>query len=230
MENLNQIQMKVLTKLLFNPKARFRDLNAEHLSTDNFSYYIRFLIKSGLIKKEGYFYSLTTKGKMVAGKIDTDSHTLEKQPKISIIVIPHKLIGGKQKFLIQQRKKEPYFGYWGFMTGKIRYGQTLGEVAERELEEEIGIKARFKFCYEIHEMVYDKKTGEQLEDKFFHVIEATDLKGEVIENTKEGQNKFVTVGEFRKMRPKYHNENDILTWFLNKDYSFKEEKYYIEKF
>ncbi len=230
MENLNQTQIKVLAKLLFSPKARFKDLNTDHLSTDSFSYYIKSLIKTGLIRKDGYFYSLTIKGKMAAGKIDTDAHVIEKQPKVSIIIIPHKLIKGKQMFLVQQRRKEPYFGYWGFMTGKIRYGQTVFEVAQRELKEEMGISAKFKFSYELHEMVYDKKTKEQLEDKFFHVLEATNLKGEIIENTKEGHNKFVTIDEFRKMKPKYHNEDDILSWLLNKNHSFKEEKYYIKKF
>jgi len=230
MESINEIQLKVLSKLLFSPKARFKELNTDKLSTDNFSFYIRSLIKSGLIKKEGYFYSLTTKGKMTAGKIDTDNHTVEKQPKVSIIIIPHKKIGKKDLFLVQERRKEPYFGYWGFMTGKIRFGQTINEVAQRELMEETGITGKFKFCYELHEMVYDKKTGEQLEDKFFHVIEAIDLEGELMAETKEGRNKFVSIAEFRKMRPKYHNEDDILAWFLKRDFKFKEEKYYIDRF
>lgn len=222
--------MKILSQLLFNPKSRFRDLNKDHLTTDHFSYHLRTLVGSGLVKKEDSKYSLTSKGKMLAGKIDTAVHKVEKQPKVSVVIIPHKTVKGKEMFLIQERTKEPYFGYKGFITGKIKYGETITETAERELKEESGVGGKFRFCYEIHEMVYDKLTGEQLEDKFFHIIECYDLVGKVSDKTPEGKNKFVTESEFKKMKPIYHNEIDLLDWFLKREFGFKEQKYIIESF
>lgn len=226
MDNLNVIQIKILAQLLFNPKSRFKDLNADRLTTDNFSYHVRSLLTRGLITKSGNFYSLTTGGKMLAGKVDTATNTIEKQPKVSVILIPH----NKNQFLIQQRTKEPYFGYWGFIAGKIRYGETVCETAKRELLEEAGITGDARFCYEIHEMVYEENSHDQLEDKFFHIVEIANLSGNLIESTQDGKNKFVSVSEFKKITPKYHNEQELLDWFLNKDFKFKEEKYYIEKF
>jgi 8-oxo-dGTP pyrophosphatase MutT (NUDIX family) len=230
MEKLNQAELVILSRLLFNPEARFRELNTDRISTDRFSYYLRLLLNGGLIQKRGLFYSLTAKGKMTAAKIDTTSRTIEGQPKVSIILIAHRPENGGEKFLIQQRTKEPYFGYWGFPAGKIKFGETLPQTAERELREEAGMGGRFRFCYEIHEMVYDKVSGDQREDKFFHVIEAFDLTGSLCQKTVEGKNKFVTPEEFLTITPKYHNENDLLNWFLKKDFRFKEEKYSIEKF
>lgn len=230
MEKTNDNQLKILSHLLFNPKSRFRDLNVDKLSTDTFSYHVNVLLDLKLIEKSGYFYSLTNEGKMTASKIDTDQNKFEKQPKVSVIVIPHKIIDGVEKFVIHQRTKEPYFGYWGFISGKIKWGDTIAESAEREMQEEIGISGKHRFCYEIHEMVYEKGTNKMLEDKFFQVVEAYDIKGEIIEKTKEGANKWVTAEEFLAITPKYHNEDDIMNWYLSKDFSFKEEKYYIEKF
>lgn len=230
METLHPIQNKILSTLIFKPNARFKELNTDSLTSDSFSYHIKNLIAQDLINKDGSYYSLTSKGKMLAGKLDTVTHKLEKQPKVSVIVIPHAVIDGEQQFIIQQRTKEPYFGYWGFIAGKIRFGETVIECAQREMQEELGITGSLKFCYEIHEMVYDKASGDQLEDKFFHIVEAVDLKGEVLKQTIEGVNKFVTVSEFLNITPKYHNEDDLLNWFLKKDFSFKEEKYYIDKF
>jgi 8-oxo-dGTP pyrophosphatase MutT (NUDIX family) len=230
MDNLNPIQIKILSKLLFNPKARFRDLNQGSMTTDNFSYHLRSLLKEGFVKKDGLTYSLTSKGKMLAGKIDTSIHKMEKQPKVSVILIPHKTVRGKEMFLIQERTKEPYFGYKGFISGKVKYGEILNETAKRELKEEAGIGGKFRFCYEIHEMVYDKLTGEQLEDKFFHILECYDLTGKISKKTLEGKNQFVTEAEFKKMKPIYHNEIDLLNWFLKKDFKFKEQKYIIECF
>ncbi|MBU0649783.1 NUDIX domain-containing protein, partial [Patescibacteria group bacterium] len=173
--------------------------------------------------------SLSKQGKIVAAKLDTDTHQFEKQPKIGVLVIPRKRESNKNWFLVQQRRKEPYFGYWGFMTGKVRWGETLAETVARELEEETGLSGDWKFCYELHEMVYDKNTNEMLEDKFFHIAEVRKVRGE-LQQTKDGFNKWVTIDEFKKMSPKYHNEDDILNWYLNKDFTFKEEKYYIERF
>jgi len=229
MDNQNSIQLKILSLLLYKPKSRFKDLNVDSLSTDGFSYHLRTLLADCLIKKEGYFYSLTSKGKMLAGKLDTSTNTIEKQAKIGILLIPHQLVDGKELFLIQQRLKEPYFGYWGFMTGKVRFGETLSQTGGRELLEETGMVGEFKFCYELHEMVYDKNTNQQLEDKFFQVVEVTNPQGNLV-STAEGHNVFMTIDEFRKITPKYHNEDDILNWFLDKNFEFKEHKYYIEKF
>lgn len=200
------------------------------MTTDHFSYHLRALLEEKYVKKEKMAYSLTSKGKMLAGKIDTEIHKIEKQPKVSVIIIPHKTVRGKERFLIQQRMKEPYFGYKGFISGKVKFGETLEEAASRELMEEAGVGGKFRFCYEIHEMVYDKLTGEQLEDKFFHVVEFYNLTGKIAAKTPEGNNKFVTEEQFRKMKPKYHNEDDLFSWFLKNDFKFKEQKYLIEKF
>lgn len=230
MDNLNQIQIKILSVLLFKPRSRFKQLNLDFLTTDNFSYHIKSLLSNGLIAKEGLYYSLTASGKMLAGKLDTTTHTLEKQPKVSVILIPHQKINGVTKYLIQKRTKEPYFGYWGFIAGKVKFGETLSQTTQRELFEEAGIQGESRFCYEIHEMVYDKNTGSQLEDKFFQVMEVINLIGDLISQTQEGYNQFVTPAEFKIITPKYHNEQDLFDWFLAKDFKFKEEKYYIDKF
>jgi 8-oxo-dGTP pyrophosphatase MutT (NUDIX family) len=229
MENISAIQLKILSELLFNPKARFKSLNIDGLTSDHFSYHIKTLVEQGYIKKDGSSYSLTAKGKMLGGKIDTVNNTIEKQPKVSVFIIPVKKFGKVKKFLIQQRTKEPYYGYWGFPVGKIKFGNTIAEAANRELKEETGMYGKAKFCFEIHEMVYDKDTGNQLEDKFFQVVEVSYLEGELMD-TKEGHHTFLTEKEFRKISPKYHNEDDIMTLYLKKNRKFIEEKYYIEKF
>lgn len=183
MQKTNPTQIKILTHLLFNPKARFKDINVDNLSTDTFSYHVNVLLDLGLIKKDGVHYYLTKEGKITASKLDVEKNKFEKQPKVSVIVIPHKKVDGQEKFIIHQRRKEPYYGYWGFITGKVKWGETLAEASERELKEETGISGKHRFCFEIHEMVYEKD-----------------------------------------------NEEDFMNWYLEKDFSFKEERYFIETF
>lgn len=230
MQKSNEYQLRILTHLLFNPMARFKDLNTEKLSSDTFSYHVNVLQDLGLITKVDNYYMLTAEGKITAAKLDTEKKEFEKQPKVSVFVIAHKEIDGEQKFILHQRQKEPYFGYHGFMTGKVRWGETLAEASERELQEETGMSGDHKFCFQIHEQVYDKKTNKLLEDKFFQVMEAYNLKGALQENMKEGLNKWVTAKEFFSIEPKFHNEDDFMRWFLEKDFTFKEEKYFIDEF
>ena len=42
-------------------------------------------------------------------------------------------------WLVLKRKHQPFIGYKGFPSGKIRYGETLLQSAERELLEKSGI-------------------------------------------------------------------------------------------
>lgn len=228
MDNLNPLQMEILRELLFHPKIKFTRLNKNKIPSDHFSYHLRILKDLNLIKVQEGSYELTVSGKEYANRMDVVSKTLERQPKISVLIIPVKKFKGVTKYMVSTRLKEPYYGYSGFMTGKIRYGETIQEAARRELKEETNYTAKFKFLYLLHEMVYDLD-GNMLEDKFFNVVEATDIKGELVDE--EGsKNTWVTEEEFYKMDPKYHNEIEIYEWYRAKDYSFKEFKYYIEKF
>src|SRR5260221_8054445 len=117
-------------------------------------------------------------GKEFANRMDTSINKIEKQPKVSVLIVPIKFENSEKMYLISTRKKEPYYGFMGFMTGKMRFGETIEEAAKRELFEETGLSASFKHCFIIHEMVY-KKNGELLEDKFFNVVEASDINGEL---------------------------------------------------
>jgi 8-oxo-dGTP pyrophosphatase MutT (NUDIX family) len=228
MNDLNYIQMAILKELLFKPKARFSQLNILRLSSDQFSYHLGVLLETKYLTKEDGIYSLTPEGKEFANRMDVTVNKIEKQPKISVLIIPVKEFDEVEKYLIQKRLKDPYFGFMGFMTGKLRFGETIEEGAARELFEEAGLTAKFKHCYILHEMVYSK-SGDLLEDKFFNVVEATDVKGEIV-NELGTENSWVSKDEFYSATPLFHNEIEIFEWYKNNGYRFKEKKYYIDTF
>lgn len=229
MTELHKVQMEILRELIFHPGARFKDLNISKLTNDHFSYHIKTLIELGYVEKAEDRYSLTQKGKQFAGRMDTNNSTIEKQPKVSVLIVPHKIENGIDYFLVQKRLKEPYYGYIGFMTGKMRYGEKVFDTASRELMEEMGLQANFEYRYLLHEMVYNKE-GLMLEDKFFHVVKADNITGKLLEKTKDGQNIWLTKQEFYEASPKYHNEIEIFEWYESGSKEFKEEVYFIEGF
>ena len=209
MEGLHQIQMLILRELLFNPAARFSELNIKGLSNDHFSYHINTLIDLGYVKKEEKGYSLTNNGKEFANRMDTDQAQLEKQPKVAVMIIAYKYVKGTKYLLMQERTKEPFYGYRGFITGKIRFGEKIQEAARRELMEETGLDCKditLKCIY--HDHVITAEDGKLMEDKIFFVTVAKDPTGEPA-NTESGRHSWVTEDDYWKTEKKYYNEDSI---------------------
>jgi 8-oxo-dGTP pyrophosphatase MutT (NUDIX family) len=191
---IHDAQTAILRELLFHPHVNFAKLQKlTGMSSDHFNFHINKLIELGLVEKvKRGTYTLTPKGKEHANKLDTDNNTIERQPKTAVILAIEKEVSGKKVYLFQERLKQPYFGFWGFATGKIRWGETIAQCAERELMEETGLTADIRICGVYHELVYQKETGDQLEDKIFFVISCTNPKGKLTVDFEGGRNAWMT--------------------------------------
>ncbi len=216
--------MFILKELLFHPNSRFSELNQTNLPNDHFNYHLKKLISYKYVKKYNESYLLTNIGKLFANTMDTEKLTTEKQAKLSALIIGMK----NDKLLVQKRLKEPYFGFYGFISGKIRYGETIYEAAARELKEETGLSGKLQFIYILHEHILSKKQV-LLEDKFFYVFKATNLTGKLI-SIAEGKNQFIQKEKFFKLRNTFYDVKDILSYILRPKTHFIEKKYFIDKF
>jgi ADP-ribose pyrophosphatase YjhB (NUDIX family)/predicted transcriptional regulator len=194
-KELHPAHVAILHVLLFRPAARFAELQkASKLSSDHFNFYLKQLCDEAFVAKndEGA-YHLTQKGKEFANRFDTDERKVERQPKVAVCL----MIRGKDGTqLVQQRLKQPYYGYWGRPTGKIRWGETILESAARELMEETGLEADLTFEEVYHKMDYNKETGEMLEDKVFFTIACDNPRGELITEFEGGRNAWMTQEEY----------------------------------
>lgn len=166
-------------------------MNAE---SDAANFHIKQLVNAGYITKVNRGrYKLTMAGKEYANRMDTDEHVIEKQAKVAVCLVIRREDGME---LIQQRLKQPYYGYYGRPTGKIRWGEFIPEAAARELMEETGLTADMQFDSIIHKLDHNKETGELLEDKVFFLVRCTNLKGELIEEFEGGRNIWMTPEEY----------------------------------
>lgn len=215
--------MEILRQLLFHPGIRFTDLNISGLTSDHLTYHISELLALKLVRKEEKGrYSLTMKGKELANTMDTDKAIIEKQPKVAVMVIVEKVINRKKHLLIQTRLKEPYYGFKGFLTGKVRFGEKLLEAAARELEEETSLTATLDLRFILHELVYSVE-GELLEDKIFHIIRGVDPVGE-LRDFEGGTNEWLPWSDYLKIEKRFKDDDAI---FSNYDKTPKE--FYVEK-
>ncbi len=224
MANLHFLQMQILRSLLYSPGSRFSELNISGIDSDHFNYHLKTLLQDKLVTTKNKLYYLSSKGKEYANTMDTANLNIEKQPKVAVMIIASK----GSRYLVQKRLKEPYFGYYGFVTGKVRFGEKIIETAARELAEETNLQAKFRLSYILHEHVYSE-AGELLEDKIFHVYGATSVKGE-LKNTKDGENGWFSEKEFHAIKDKFYDEAEILNWHKSGKKFFIEKTYVVKDF
>lgn len=223
------LQSVILRKLLFVKNAAFSELQKEtEVTSDHFNFHIKKLANEGFIEKKDTGYQLTHKGKEYANRMDTDENEIERQPKVSVaITIERKNLAGEREFLFQQRKKNPYYDFWGRVGGKMRWGETVIEAAERELMEETGLEAELKYRLLYHKRDFDKGTGKLLEDKLFLCVYADKFKGNLIESFEGGVNRWMTHEEFQA-QPKRFTSVDEFKQLMDEGVSFAEREFYYE--
>lgn len=196
--DFHQVQASILRELLFHNGTNFASLNKLGLTNDHFTFHLKRLLEEGIVEKKGRKYSLTQEGKAYAHKLDVDSLVMEKQGTCTVAVTAKKAIRGKVHYLIQKRLKEPLYGYFGFINGKIRFGEFSKDTARRELTEETGLSGKPEFLMVAHKLRGPKRSEIKL-DHFFFLYIVKSPKGK-LKNTKEGKNYWMTLDKIKRLK------------------------------
>jgi 8-oxo-dGTP pyrophosphatase MutT (NUDIX family) len=234
--DLHEIQVLILKKLLFHPKLRYSDLRpSEEIENNKLNFHINQLKNLGLVKKSDDLYVLTNKGKEFAGRLDTDILKVQKQAKISAWICPIRDVEGELEFLIYTRLKSPFFGCQGFMSGKVDYGEKILDAAKRELKEECDLEGNPEIVALKHYIVFDKSTNEMVEDKFMFLCIVKNPTGNLFQS-EEGKYEWVKKSNLEKYIMNHFESWAAFESQLNliKNYQgntqFIEEEHYSEKF
>ncbi|HSX33930.1 MAG TPA: NUDIX hydrolase [Candidatus Saccharimonadales bacterium] len=213
---IHAAQTSILRELLFLPQAGYAELQkSTGLGSDHFNFHIARLVELGLVEKIARGkYRLSTRGKEYANRLDTDNSTIERQPKIAVVIaLERKNTAGETEYLFQERLKNPYYGFWGLPSGKIRWGETIIEAARRESLEETGLDADFTIAGVYHEHA-KSKTEELLEDKVFLVVRGLKSRGTLTVDFEGGHNEWMTFEKAFKKDKRFQSfakEVDILS-------------------
>lgn len=228
---IHDAQTSILRELLFQPSANYAVLQKQTgLTSDHFNFHISRLVDIGLVQKtQRGVYSLTSKGKEYANRLDTDNNTVERQPKSAVLLGIESNNRSKTEFIFQQRLKNPYFGFWGLPSGKIRWGETIVQAAEREAMEETGLKCQWRIAGVYHEIVIQKESGEMLEDKIFYVVHGTQAQGTLQSDFEGGHNEWLTrdtASAKEKVFDSFQIELDIIhsdEWLVERTTSYSQD-------
>lgn len=180
---LHRVQAIVLYGLRHTETARFSDLmRRTDLTSDEFKFHVKKLVRLGYLEKTpAGHYTLTVLGKEFSNNLDDAKRTVQKQPKLSVLLIVPKLCdeAEPQQYLFQQRKRNPYFGFWSCIGGPVQWGDEVEAAASRELTKQTGLHADFNVRLFYRQRDYAKESETLLEDKLFVALEAANVSGEL---------------------------------------------------
>lgn len=198
---IHPVQVVVLRELLFAPSISFSDLQRKTgLSSDHFKFHLQQLVENNyVIKNSVGLYQLNQPGKEYANKLDTDKNVIERQPKSSVII----MLKNNNKVLVQERLKHPYYGFYGYPGGKIRWGESIIEAGIRELKEETNLESGLIYRGVYHEHVQSAETNEIIEDKIFHVLYGSSFVGKLKDSFEGGRNVWLSLKELGNIKTKY---------------------------
>ena len=223
--SIHEAQSLILRHLLFVTGAGFATLQKQTaLTSDHFNFHIKKLVETGLVEKDATQYRLTQRGKEYANRMDTDENEIEKQPKVSVALVVERRKDGKREFLAQQRLKQPYYGFWGRLGGKVRWGESFEEAAKRELKEETNLDGDFTFKMIFRKRDYRKADGHLLEDKVFVIMHSATTSGELADEFEGGLNRWMTQEEFMQQDKTFESARDFIG-LVDKGVSYHAQEY-----
>lgn len=144
-------------------------------------YHLGKVIEDGFVSKKGINYQLTATGMEFAGRLSLKEQKVRIQPKIATLIIAK---DNKGRYLLYQRKNEPFRGKTGFPYGKIHLGETVASAARRELKEKTGLDGEITHIGDAYVVTYQGK--QLISHMLFHVVRAEKLSGKLIENSDIG--------------------------------------------
>lgn len=217
----HQLQREILLKLIHNPSLSFNQLWAKQGNSNKFAYHLKRLEETGLIQKNKTRYKLTDEGRKLSAFIEGSSGHKAEMPTLAHVLIVKK----GNKMLCQKRLKEPFYGYWGFISGKINFGLNIFECAKRDLEEEAGLKAKNIIIKGIEQV----KTYEKDKLIFHHymiMLEATNIRGKLKKKTNKAKHAWLTHDQFRKKE--HFPEVWLPIYFKNNNFTILEAERYMK--
>lgn len=192
MGELHDAERRILLKLIHAPSSGFNELWAKEGESNLFAYHLGKVVERGLVTKDGEKYRLSEEGRRLSAFIEGDTGKQADFPTFSVVL----LVKDGDNWLCQKRLKEPFYGYWGFVSGKINFGFNLFECATRDLLEETGLHASH-WTLKCIEQVKTYENEKLLHHHYlFHMI-TEKSSGVLKQATHKAENTWMTLEEYK---------------------------------
>jgi len=145
--NMDWMERSALVALTEHESLRLKQLLPMDVPSNLFSYHLQKLLTTGLIERKNGLYSLTPKGKQLAGQINVDTGRVRPQPKIIGMFY---ITNTQGQVALFEWKRQPYYDYTSFPYGKFDFGKSLQNNTGDELYKKTSLNLRPKFVTDFY--------------------------------------------------------------------------------
>ena len=132
----HHIQKYILSILMLQKFARFKDMRPPKTDTNLYSYHLKLLLRDGYVEKADDGYTLGMKGIQYVDRTSNESMKLRLQPKIITMLV---IQDGYGNILLRRKVRQPFIDTWTLPFGKVHDDdQSILVAAQREIIEKIG--------------------------------------------------------------------------------------------
>lgn len=193
----NDITKDILKKFIYNDKLKYNEIWDKSLcSSSHFDYHLKKLINRNIITKNEEYYELTPTGEAEIFKIDGLTIENKEKPLVCAFVLA---VDG-DKLLLNERLKQPFYGYYNIPGGKVELGETTVECAKREFFEETGLACEPSLSQIVEKITYDDETNQITHHMIGYFYKTDKFEGTLDTKNREGKNHWITIEEFKKQK------------------------------
>ncbi|MBR9707574.1 MAG: NUDIX domain-containing protein [Candidatus Diapherotrites archaeon] len=189
----NQLRKNIVSLLRSQPGLTYSDFLEEKMDSSKLAYHLNYLKDQNLVMKKDDKYYLTEFGKQEVGYLDGATQEQERQP----IQVAITALVKDGKILLTKRKREPFHSIHSCIGGKVKFGESTQQTAERELLEETGLTADLTLKGITH--LTSKENGETTYHHNIYIYKGENIKGQLLKETDEGENKWVSLEKLNEI-------------------------------
>lgn len=200
MSSLHKVQYLILKKLRHAEALRFSELMRESgHESDTFKFHVHKLQRFGFIQKTGDAkYTLTPEGKEFANDLCSDNLARKRSIKLSIILLVRHP-NDDDKYMCQERMRQPYRGLWSVIGGPTVWGENLIKTGQAELHKQTDLLADLAVAgfYRQNDFLDDRPNP--IEDKLFVILIGRAKNETHAAKWQNGENRWMTTKELFKL-------------------------------
>lgn len=131
----HHIQRHIISVLMYEKYARFRDMRPKNVDTNLYSYHLKLLQKRNYVVRTDKGYTLGKNGILYVDRVTTSTLKVRTQPKIIVMLVVQ---NGDGDVLLYRRERQPFTNQWTLPYGKLHLDdENLNAAAYREAREKL---------------------------------------------------------------------------------------------
>jgi len=229
---IHPLQIEIFERLRTNPQGlRFSQMCPKGIESDIDNYHLKYLVKSGFIKKSDGKYLMTAKGKEHVVDLAPLRFGVAPMLKIAAMNMALKTTDEGLKILYQRRLREPHFGSIVMVAGGLKRGETLLAAAKRRLLEEAGLVCEPRWIGTLRKIRLRTEDRRPWSDITYHICASFEPAGEILA-TKFGEHFWLSLPEAARLEISQSVGSPFLSELLlelDKDLSKLDNGFYKEE-